>query len=155
LGERNRNKNIFESLPKILRSESMIKAKKVLNESDKDVDDIFLWIENNAAMEFSTEDLPRVYELLSVADMMREHVIKQQNWRFKGIMADLLSGISSIRTKENHKFIMYKMSDRISLLGRTRAKRAEMDEKCKTLTQELHCSSRKVKTEYLPYMEMF
>lgn len=43
---------------------------------------IFLWIEENIPYEYKGEELARAYDALSIADVFRGRIHRQQHWRF-------------------------------------------------------------------------
>ena len=153
LGYRERENSIFNSLYSIFHSRSINVSRKAMWESDKDSDEILWWIETNMSKEFSGQELAEAYDILAKADVFRGKVIKQQNWRFKGFMTDMLSGISLFR-KEGHGFSRYAPPDRLIRLGRSKAKRAQLNDICFYLGNQLHASQRVVKRDYIPYLRL-
>jgi replication factor C large subunit len=157
LGYRERESSIFEILPTVFKSRSINASRKAIQSVDKDPDEVFWWIENNIPMEFPVEKLAEAYDLLSKADMFRSRTAVQQNWRFKAIMTDLISGISVVKGESHaphHGFMMYQAPQKIIMMGRTKGKRAEMGSLCKKIGEAAHVSKRAVKRDYLPYMRI-
>ena len=154
LGFREREESIFNTLQPIFHSRSLNAGKAALNKSDKDPDEIFWWIENNLLQELKTpEEISEGYNLLSCADILRGRAMKQQNWRFKAIASDLISGISILK-KSHTGFIMYRPSLRLVQLGKAKSRREEAGEILSDLGG-LHCSKKKFFSEYASYMEFF
>jgi hypothetical protein len=81
-------------------------------------------------------------------------VRKQQNWRFKAYMLDLISGIATIEREHHHKFIRYNPPDRLLMLGITKNIREEMKILYEKIGKYAHCSTNVVKKCYLPYMRI-
>ena len=157
LGYRERESSIFEILPTVFKSRSINASRKAIQSVDKDPDEVFWWIENNIPIEIPTEKLAQAYDLLSKADIFRSRTAVQQNWRFKAIMTDLISGISVIKGESHaprHGFMMYQAPQKIIMMGRTKGKRAEMDTLCRKIGEVAHASRRGVKRDYLPYMRI-
>jgi len=157
LGYRERESSIFEILPTLFKSRSINASRKAIQSVDKDPDEVFWWIENNITQEFPVEKLAQAYDLLSRADIVRARVMQQQNWRLKAIMSDMLSGISVVKGDAHapqHGFMMYQAPQRIMMMGRTKAKRADMQALCKKIGERVHVSTRAVKRDYLPYMRI-
>jgi len=155
LGYRERKSNIFNILPTVFHSKSMNAAKKAIQSVDKDPDEVFLWIETNLPNELRTpENMQKGYEILSKADLFRNWVSRQQNWRFKGFMVDMLSSLSLFRSEEKHGFSPYQPPQRIAMLGRSKQKRAMLDSLCSRLGSFTHSSKRTVKRDYLPYLRI-
>ncbi len=154
LGFREREENIFNSLQPIFHSRSLNVGRMALNKSDKDPDEIFWWIENNILLEFKTpEEIIQGYDLLSHADILRNRTFKNQNWRFKAIASDMVSGISILKNSHTG-FVMYRPPQRFVLLGKAKAKREELQETMNNVGG-LHCSKKKFSAEYSPYLEFF
>ncbi len=156
LGYRERESNIFEILPVIFKSRKINAGRIAIQSADMDPDDIFLWIENNLYQEFVKEKVPEAYDLLSKIDILRNLVTKQQNWRFKAYMIDLLAGISVVKgdTHAHRGFVPYKPPDRITLLSSIKERRMKIMELCKKIGEVVHCSSNVVKRDYLPYLKI-
>jgi replication factor C large subunit len=156
LGYRERKSPIFSTLPTIFHSKNIKVSRKAIWESDKDPDEVFLWIETNLVQELQTPGgISKGFDLLSKADLFRNRVRKQQNWRFKAYMCDLMAGISLFRPEiKREGFIPYKPPDRMIELGKTKNKRALIKALCKKLGPELHCSSSVARKDYLPYLKI-
>ncbi len=152
LGYREKELAVFNSLQTMFHSRSLSAGRNAIMQTGEDSDEIFWWIENNLAQELlSKKEIQEGYDLLSSVDMLRNKVSKQQNWRFKGIASDLMSGISIL--KESHTgFVMYKPPQRILMLGRTKARRAAIKAICEKLSGKLHSSSKVIKESHLPYL---
>jgi replication factor C large subunit len=157
LGYRERESSIFEILPTIFKSRSINASRRAIQSADKDPDEIFWWIENNIPIEIPPEKLAQAYDLLSRADIFRARTSIQQNWRFKAIMTDLISGISVVKGESHapqHGFVMYQAPQRIMMMGQTKGRRAGMDALCRKIGEKAHASTRVVKRDYLPYMRI-
>ena len=152
LGFRERGRTILDVLPTLFYSGSLNAARKVVRETDKDPDDIFWWLESNLAAAYKDPDsLANGYELLAKADLFRSFVRRQQNWRFKAYMIDLMSGISLFKD-ERHGFVPFKPPYRMLRMGQTRMRRALLKSLSGKLGERLHCSSNVIKRDYLPFM---
>ena len=155
LGYREREANVFNVLPTIFHSKSMSASKKAINNAGKDPDELFLWIETNLPNELRTPDnMQKGYDVLSKADIFRRWVSRQQNWRFRGFMVDMMSGVSLFRSDEKHGFSPYQPPQRIRMMGRSKKKRAVMNAMCERMGEFMHTSKRSVKRDYLPYFKI-
>lgn len=155
LGYRERESNIFNILPTIFHSKSMNAAKKAIQNIDKDPDEVFLWIETNLPNELRTpENMQKGFDVLSRADLFRSWISRQQNWRFRGFMIDMLSSVSLFRDEEKHGFAPYQTPQKLVMMGRTKAKRAMLNSLCERLGSYTHTSKRSVKRDYLPYFRI-
>ncbi len=154
LGYRERLSNIFETLSAIFRSKSIVVSKRAFDSSDKDPEELLLWIENNIPLEFDKEDIDKAYEILSKADVFRGRIIKQQNYRFKLYMLDMLSFIGLAKRHEKHGFVMYQPPQRLIMMGRSKAAREEREAIAGKIGGMCHCSKKIAKRDYLPYLRI-
>jgi replication factor C large subunit len=156
LGYRERETSIFTTLPVIFHSRSVGATRKVIFGMDKDPDEVFWWIESNVHQELVPGKLAEAYDLLSRADVMRARVRRQQNWRFKAFMTDLMSGISVVKgdTHRPPGYRPFQQPTRIVQLGRSRARRAMMDSLAARIGEFTHSSKRSVRRDYLPYIRI-
>ena len=154
LGFRERGSNIFNILPSLFRSKNINASRKVMMECDKDSDEIFWWVESNIPKQFKDpESISNAYDLLSKADIFRSLVMKQQNWRFKAYMSDLIAGISH-SGEAVHGFIPVQPPDRFIMLGRTKGSRMESKELFERIGNYSHTSTKVVKNSYMPYLKL-
>lgn len=155
LGYRERESSIFNILPTLLRSGSMSASKNAIQNSDKDPDEIFWWIETNLPRELRTpENMQKGYDILSKADIFRGWISRQQNWRFMGFMVDMLSGVSLYKSEEKGGFSPYQPPQKLAMLGRSKKRRAMMDSLCGRFGGFAHASKRTVKKDYFPYLRI-
>ncbi len=121
LGFRERGESVFNVLQPVFHSRSLSAGRAAISKADKDPDEIFWWVENNLLQELKTpEEIIEGYSLLSQADILRGRTLKQQNWRFKAIASDLISGISVLK-KSHTGFVMYRPPQRFIQLAKAKA----------------------------------
>jgi replication factor C large subunit len=156
LGYRERETNIFEVLRNIFKTQTALAAKLAINAADKDPEEIFWWIENNIANEYEKpEEIAKAYDMLSKADIFRKRISSRQNWRFKAYMIDLMTGGVATAKKEMYrKFTRYQYPSNIMILGRTKGSRASAREILDKISKQLHCSTRKTREEFLPFLKI-
>ncbi|HDD46566.1 MAG TPA: replication factor C large subunit [Candidatus Aenigmarchaeota archaeon] len=156
LGYRERENEIFNVLFTIFHSGSIMASKRAIDSCDKDADEIFWWIENNITKEFSdAKKIAKAFDILSKADIFRSIVSKQQNWRFKLYMIDMIASISLIGKEEHHKYIKYEPPKKISMMALTKSKRGELEELYREIGKYVHASTAIVKKYYVPYLKYF
>jgi len=158
LGFREREENIFEVLKMIFKTQTALAAKLAINQADKDPEEIFWWIENNITNEFEEpEEIAAAFDALSKADLFRQQVHLRQHWTMKSYMIDMMTAGVSVAKKNGmyRKFTRYQYPKNIIILGRTKQMRAEKNEILLKFSEELHCSTKKVRQEFLPFMRMF
>ncbi|MBN2102148.1 MAG: replication factor C large subunit [Candidatus Aenigmarchaeota archaeon] len=156
LGFRERETDMFSILPTIFRAGKISVAKRMIWDADKDADMVFWWIENNIPVEFSRpEEIQRSLNILSKADIYRSYVSKQQNWRFKAYMVDLMSAVSVGRKEEpRHGWMKYEAPSKIAMMAFTKNERAELKELYGKIGSYAHLSNRGVKRDLLPYLRI-
>jgi replication factor C large subunit len=142
---RDKETNIFEVLNKVFRGKSLSKATQAIDSSDKDMDELFWWIEQNIPLEYQTNELiAQAFEILSKADIFRSRVVKNQNYRFRKYMRDIMASISLIENPQK-RFILYRPPQRLITLGATKVSRKDMEEFYRSLN--LKCSMKKIKEQ--------
>ncbi|MEM5797560.1 MAG: replication factor C large subunit [Candidatus Aenigmatarchaeota archaeon] len=157
LSYREREQSIFNALTILFKTKSALVAKLAINNVDKDPEEIFWWIENNIAHEYENpEEIAKAYDILSKADLFRQRIKSRQNWKFLAYMVDLMTGGVATAKKEMYKkFTRYQYPNNLIILGESKFERKEEKEKLLELSQNLHCSTRKLKKEFLPFLSMF
>ena len=157
LGIRERETNIFDVLKIIFKTKTALAAKLSIQNVDKKPDEIFLWVEQNIINEYEkAEEIAKAYEMLSRADIFMQRIKKRQNWKFQKYMIDLMTAGVAVSKKEMYrKFSRYQYPDRMKFLGRTKVKRMEDKENLLELSKQLHCSTKKIKEDFLPFFKVF
>ena len=156
LGYRETERSVFDALKIVFKSKSALAAKLSISNVDKDPEEIFWWIENNIAREYEDpEEIAKAYDALSKADIFRQWVVSRQDWRLKGYMIDIMTGGVAIAKKEMYrKFTKYQYPSKIAMLGQTKFERKEEKEKLLELSRQLHCSTRKIRKDFLPFLRI-
>lgn len=116
--EREKEEDIFNVLRRIFKNQSDPNLIRAYDNIDMPIDEIFLWIEENIPYEYGKDKkaLARAYESLSIADVFRGRIHRQQHWRFLVYENFLLSaGISfaSRKPKMLNEFTIYQRPKRI------------------------------------------
>ncbi len=157
LGIRERETSVFDALRMIFKTKTALAAKLSINSVDKDPEEIFWWIENNIANEYEDkEEIAKAYDMLSKADLFRQRIYSRQYWRFKAYMIDLMTGGVATAKKEMYrKFTRYQYPSNLIVLGRSKFQRKDEKERLLALSQQLHCSRRKIKKEFLPFFRIY
>ncbi|MFH1229261.1 MAG: AAA family ATPase [Candidatus Aenigmatarchaeota archaeon] len=148
---RDKESNIFDVMHSVFRSRNIRKASQSIDSSDKDMDEIFWWIEQNIPLEYQGKGMiAQAFECLSLADIFRGRIMRNQNYRFRKYMKDMMASISLIENPQK-RFVMYRPPGRFITLGATKVSRKETEEFYKGLN--LGCSMKKAK-EQAPYLKM-
>jgi replication factor C large subunit len=156
LGTREKEISIFDALKMIFKTKTALAAKLAIQNVDKDPQEIFWWIEQNIVNEYEKpEEIARAFEMLSRADLFLQRIKRRQDWKFEKYMIDLMTAGVALAKKEMYrKFTKYQYPDKIKFLGRTKVERKEEKERLLELSKKLHCSTKKVREEFLPFLKM-
>ncbi|MFN6992318.1 MAG: replication factor C large subunit, partial [Fervidobacterium sp.] len=156
INQREREANVFDVLKMIFKTKTAISAKLAVQNTEKDVEEIFWWVEQNIINEYERpEEIAAAYDMLSKADLFNNRAKNKQEYKLVKYMIDFMTaGITLSKKDVYRKFSKYEYPDIIKNLGMTKIKRKEDKEKISVLASQLHCSSRKVKSEFLPYLKI-
>jgi replication factor C large subunit len=98
IDSREKEINIFEVMRQIL------KTREALGSFDQvqnlDLDDLFLWLDENIPKDYHGKELEQAYEKLSLADVYRGRIHRQQHWRFLVYISALLTQGIAISKEE-------------------------------------------------------
>lgn len=155
LAHRERKKGIFEILKVLFKTMTAKTAKEILENTEKDPEEIFWWIEENVPNEYKDEEeVAKAFEELSIADLFKTRIRRRQNWALMKYMIDLMSaGVALSKEEKYKKFTKYQPPQRLKRYGRSKASRKKMGEICEKLSEELHFSPSKIKMNYLPFFQ--
>lgn len=155
IGYRERKQDIFEVLKVIFKTRDIRNSIQIMNDSDKDPEEIFWWIEENITNEYENpKEVAKAYDALSKADIFRRWIRVRQNWRFRKYMIDIMCGGVSLAKKEMYrKFTRYMPPKRLVMYGRTKGSRKQVKEIYMRIGEKLHASSRVIVAEYLPFFK--
>jgi replication factor C large subunit len=146
---RDREKNVFDILPKIFRVDNVERLRMDLTSLDMEPRDILLWIDENIPGEFSGAPMAKAYSQISRSDIYLGRAFKRQNysmWRYATTLMSLgyLHGSGSAR---------YSFPGWLREMSRYKSKREIREGMLGKLSTDLHASKRKIKTDILPYLK--
>ena len=152
LGERKKEESIFNILQLILKTKDPKISMSSVNDTNLDLKEIILWIEENIPKEYKKpEELVKAYDALSKADVYLKRIIRRQHWRFLVYVKSLATAGVSLAKKEKYLgFTKYQKTKRILKIwqaNRLFAKRKEIAQKLAKIT---HSSTKNIiKSWYL------
>lgn len=154
ISDRKRTQSILNSLSIIFKSSQASNALPVLDDIDMDMNEIFLWMDENLPQEYTTaKSLAKAYESLARADVFNGRIKRRQHWRFLVYINNLLTaGISAAKDEKNPDYIQYKPTMRILKIWQANMKNAKKKEIAKKLAQATH-TSKKVALDHVPYFQ--
>lgn len=139
LDQREREEKIFDALNKIFTTKNV---KNVFENLDLDLDEIFLWLDENLPLVYEKEELERAYEILSIADLYKSRITRQQHWRFLAYIYELLSAGIAYAKITNKKPKQYKKPFRILKIWMENQKQARKKEIAEKLAKKTHTSKK-------------
>ena len=153
LSDRKRQESVLQALALIFKSSSANTALPALDNVDLDLNEIFLWMDENLPKEYSTPNaLAKAYEHLSRADVFNGRIRRQQQWHFLVYINNLLTaGISSAKEARNPQFTEYRPTMRILRIWQAKMKLAKKKEIAEKLAKATH-TSKKVALEQIGYL---
>ena len=131
-------------------------ALPALDDCDEELDDIFLWIDENLAKEYKDiRDLAKAYDILSLADVFRGRIMRRQHWRFRVYINDLLTAGIALSKKEKYSgFNKYQRTTRVLRIWQSNQKNAKRNEIAIKIAEKTHTSKRRVIQDTLPYLRV-
>lgn len=154
LSDRKRTESILHALMLIFKSSSVENALPALEETDTDLNEVFLWIDENLPKEYlDPASLARAYEHLSRADVFNRRIKRWQHWRFLVYIYDFLTaGISSAKDKKNPEFVQYTPTMRVLKIWQANQKWAKRKEIAEKLAAKTHTSTKEA-IQQVPYLQ--
>ncbi len=154
-GYRDTERNIFEALRIIFKTEKADVANWAVSNLEKDPDEFILWVRENVPLEYEkADDLLRAYYFISRADVFRGRIVRQQYWRFIVYIMQLLSvGVATAKDQKYRKFVKYRYPAKLKRLSQSKEEREQLLQLLEKLSKKLHCS-RKVARTYIPLLRL-
>jgi replication factor C large subunit len=152
---------IFDTLVRILKTESCDRAREAVRESGEEPETIMKWIQENLPREYEDpEDLARAFERLSKADIYMGRIKRRQAWNLLPYAIDMFSaGVALAKKRRYRRFVRYQYPTLFSLYARTKKSRALIDSiasKIKgargTVNEKVHVSKRVAREEFFPLL---
>lgn len=155
LSLREKQNSVFDAIKKVFQGAIGEDTLKIFDETDMQLDEIMLWIEENIASEYQGEALAKAFDALSIADVFKGRIYRQQHWRFLVYENFFLTaGISSASKIKNSRFVSYKKPSRILQIWLANQKNAKSKSIVEKYAGFCHMSKRKAIREkfLLPFV---
>ncbi len=154
LSDRDKTDHIMTALQKIFKTTSLDVAIKAFEAVEEDVDEQFLWLDENLPKEYADpEDLARAYDALSKADIFKSRIRRWQHWRFLVYVGALLTGgVAVAKDAKNPAFVEYKPTGRILKMWWAKQKSMKKKAIAAKIAHKTHSSVKDVITSTMPYM---
>lgn len=152
---RDSEKNIFEVIRTILKSEKYSEARKAAFDSETEHDTLKLWVAQNITAEYEKPfDIAEAYNSISRADIFDGRISRRQYWGFLRYSTDhLSSGVATAKAAPYRKWTQIAYPDYIREMGASKGARALRKAVLRKISSACHCSSRQAQ-EYLPLLEL-
>ena len=146
--------DIKESLKLVFKSKDVNVLLKAFSNVDEDLDEIFLWLDENLDKEYSGNDLIKAYDRLSKADVYRGRILKRQYYRFLVYQDALMSvGIGLSKKEKKNGFVDYKRSSRILKMWIAKNRNAKRKNIAEKLAKKIHVSNYKAYKDFNNYIK--
>jgi replication factor C large subunit len=152
---REKEESIFTILKNIFQEPFSAQSIRAFDNTSLDLNEISLWIEENIPLAYSGKVLAKSYHALSMADLFKGRIYRQQHWRFLVYQNFFLSaGIASVTQLKKKQFIPYKRPTRILKIWLSNQKNAKKNSILTKFAYQTHMSKRKAKREafFLPFI---
>lgn len=154
ISSRNKKESIFKSLSVIFKTKNTNEVLNSISNTDIDLDEASLWIDENLPLEYSNEDLKRAYNALSRADVFKGRIIRQQYYRFMVYQGNLMTaGVSFAKSRDSKNYIPYKRTERILKYWIAKNKYSKRKTISEKISKATHSSTKKVLKDTLPYFK--
>ncbi|MEM3555645.1 MAG: replication factor C large subunit [Candidatus Micrarchaeia archaeon] len=155
IGERDREKGMFDLVRAVLKAEGYEEARETIwNVDDRDM--FVRWVEENIPLEYDdVGDVARAYDSLSRADIFDGRIIRRQHWGFLRYSNDLATaGVALAKKERYHKFVKYQFPKIISKLGSSRGERAMKANIGVKIGRMCHVSSKDAISIFFPVIKL-
>ncbi len=156
LSVRNKQESIPQALVKVFKSTDVKVASTAFESVDEDVNQLFLWIDENLPKEYKNPaDLERAYHYVSQADVFNRRIRRWQHWRFLVYIYSFLSAGVAVSKDEKYKeFVEYKPTMRILKLWMANQKYAKRKAIAEKIHERLHASQKETVKSTIPYLQV-
>ena len=150
LGKRRFEQSVFETTKIILKSMDSENARAAIEQSEKDPEEIFWWLEENICREYDDpEDISSAYGCLAKADYFNCLIIRRQTWSLQKYATDMISFVGASKKRAYRKFVMYQPPGFFA--GLVRRNSGGMNELSEKLASGLHVSKKNA-VQYMPLL---
>lgn len=151
IDEREREESIFNAMQKIFKAAKI--DSQLLDTFDTvnmPIDEVFLWMDENIPVEYKNKDeIANAYDALSIADVFKGRIHRQQHWRFLVYEYALLTaGIAASKKQARIGFTKYNKPQRILKMWFAKQRNAKKRSIAGKIARATHTSLRKTLREF-------
>jgi replication factor C large subunit len=152
---RTQEMGIFDVMKGIFSARTILEARAAAEGASVDLDMLLQWINENIPNQYTDpKERAEAYDWFSRADIFMNRVKRRQMWDLISYAVELATGGAALARRGPYRFTKYSFPKRIGILSQTKEMRGKLMEEYVELAKELHASVKKVKTEYIPYIEI-
>jgi len=152
-GGREHKESIFDALKLVLKGKDAKMLLGAFSKTDLDLDECFLWMDENLPKEYFGEDLKKSYEIMSKVDVFKGRIRRQQYYRFLVYINNLLTaGIGLSKKEKNNNYVMYKRPSRILKMWIAKMKYGKKKAIAEKIADKTHLSVKKVLRDFNYYV---
>ena len=149
LDERNKETDIFNALKLIFKGKPTKETLGVFDSVNMKMDELILWVEENIPAEYQGEELAKAFDALSMVDVFKGRIYKQQYWRFLVYENALLSyGISASKKGIKTGFTSYKKPTRILKIWLNNQRTAKKKSIAQKYAKHVHVGHKRAMNEF-------
>ena len=143
LGKREREGDILNSLKVLFKSGDTKEVLNVFENVNMDLDECFLWIEENLPLEYKGDKLSKAVDYLSKAEVFDGRIKRWQYWRFLIYVNTLMTlGINSL--KNDNGAVNYKRSMRALKIWQANIRNAKKKGVAEKIADKTHTSIKQI-----------
>ncbi|MFW9807690.1 MAG: replication factor C large subunit [Candidatus Thorarchaeota archaeon] len=148
---RDSRKGTEETLRHLFASMNSKMARKALNESELNHDELVLWLEENLHLHLTTpRELEKGFEQLSLADVSLGRIMRNQNWKLLAYVYDFLSmGVAMSRSDTPFRRVKYSQPSWPLLVWQGNRKQDKQAEVLTALSTLTSVSKKRVRQTHL------
>ncbi len=156
LSDRDQTISIISALVKVFKTTDPAVALGALNNVSEDVDECFLWVDENLPKEYNkAADLASAYYYISRADTMRRRIRRRQDWRYQAYIYEYLTAGIAVAKKEKYKkTIQYNPTTRILKLWQANMRYAKRKAIAEKVAEKTHSSIKDTLKSTVPYLQI-
>ncbi len=153
LEPREPKEEIMNLLKFILKDKDLKQINQALLNTNVDLDELNLWLDENLPNEYNNDELEEAYYFLSKSNIFKSRIIKRQYWRFLVYQNLLMAcGVASSKKELKNRFVSYKRNSRLLKIWINNAKQSKRKVVSENFLPSLHMSNKKFLKE-LHYMK--
>lgn len=149
--DRDRETSIFTALQYVFKNSKIdTEMIRVFDDVNMNIDDIFLWVEENIPLEYKGEELAKAFDALSLADVFRGRIQRQRHYRFMVYESFLLgAGIAGAKKSNRTGFTNYKKPSRILKIWLQNQRSAKKKSICSKYAKLAHISTKTAMKDFM------